>query len=1181
MLALNSCTVFKSKITAPDKKTGIAAALQHELDITKDPKTNTIPKERLLAAQAYAKQLIDKKVRGAIPNVNWVELGPSNQAGRSRCVWVDLTDPTGNTVWVGSVGGGLWKTTNINATTPIWTTNSSQLINTISIADIIQDPVTKGTMYISTGEAISSLSAVRGFGIYKSIDTGKTWTIVASTNNNTSFNNNTKMVITNTGALLVGTTDGLYRSTNGGVSFTKVLGSGLGITGANSNFVYDVEKASNGVLFASLDKSIHKSTDNGVTWSSALTIPATSERIEIACAPNDSNYIYLLVEAGGAVDGIYKSTDAGNSFVLQTEPDDADNGISATDFSRGQAWYDLSIAVHPTNRDMLFVGGINLFKSSNGGSTWTRISHWYGSGNQYVHADQHDIFFSPYNANTAYFTHDGGIDQTLNANAAMPTITYKGDNFNTIQFYSCAMHPNKGVGYYLAGAQDNGTIQLTKDALSKGFEVTGGDGGFCHIDQNEPQFQYSSYTYNSYRVSTDGGNNFSSVNFGNTGRFINPTDYDNANNIMYCTNNADEYLVWSNPSTAGNTFTAKAVTALGNSRVSAIYVSPNVNNRVYFGSGTGRVVRVDNANATPAATLISVNAMHNGTVSCIAVETGNDNHLLVTYSNYGVASVWETKNGGTNWANVENNLPDMPVRWALFNPKNSKEALLATELGVWSTDLLDSTNTNWAPSINGLTYVRTDMLQTRQSDNLVIAATHGRGLFRTDVFTTPTAKFETSTEVAYIGQPITFNNLSYKLINSLWQFSDGTSSTANNPTKTFTTAGVYDVKLIINNGADSLLQKKIITVLPNKVAPYTLNQGGNFETNTQDFAVDSILGTKWERGNSTIAGKDGTTSGNNAWVTGITENTYSENSTSYLYTPNFGLTNVGANYYIQFQAKYTLEYEYDGFTVEYSVDSGKNWTTLGGTPQAGWYDYANSPRVSLVFPASQAFFNVTQSFYSIKQFDVSSFSGKNIAFRFAFKTDEAAQEAGVAIDDFEIIGPLLQPLIIDAIALNVIKQNEDVQLTWTLNSYKPNALYDVQKSIDGNNFVTIATINANSNISLALQYADKNAFAIGENLYYRIKENNDGISLISTVKNISKAIESKIEIIPNPFNNFINFTSSKDIKKVKLVDVNGKVLYQGTPINNAVQVPATLPKQLYIIELYYKGGVHKQKIVKQ
>ncbi|MBL0049011.1 MAG: PKD domain-containing protein [Bacteroidetes bacterium] len=268
------------------------------------------------------------------------------------------------------------------------------------------------------------------------------------------------------------------------------------------------------------------------------------------------------------------------------------------------------------------------------------------------------------------------------------------------------------------------------------------------------------------------------------------------------------------------------------------------------------MVRVDNANTgTPTGTHINSGMGMPGTsVSCIAIENGNDNHILVTYSSYGVNSVWETTNGGTSWTSVEGNIPDMPVRAALFNPNNNQQALLGTELGVWSTDLLNGVSTNWAPSSVGLANTRVTMLQLRSSDKLVIASTHGRGLFSSDVFADPNPDFVANKIVTYINKPVNFTDASFKSTSWNWNFGDGGNALSKNPTYTYSTPGVYTVSLQIN-GSLTATKTAYIQVLPNRGTPYIPAVGGSFDVSANDFGSETSSGTPFQRGTSAIAGK--------------------------------------------------------------------------------------------------------------------------------------------------------------------------------------------------------------------------------------------------------------------------------------------------------------------------------------
>lgn len=1163
------------------KKTGARQALERDTRMMKDPALGYVPAERLIAARRYRDQLIAQRTGAAISGVEWNELGPNNQGGRSRTLLVDANDVTGNTVFAGSVGGGLWKTTNINAAQPNWAP-VNDLLGNLAVICIAQDPVTPQTLYLATGEGYFNIDAIRGLGVWKSTDGGSTWNQLASTNNS-SYYYCQKVAVNSTGVLFVCTSTGLYRSANGGTSFTKVLGTGLGITGATNNFSYDVEIAANGDVYGTLDGSVHKSVNAGVTFGAAQTLPIAAGRIELACAPSDANYVYAICENGNVVAGILRTVDGGTNWVARTEPDDADTGIPNTDFSRGQAWYDLSIAVNPSNRDQLFVGGIDIFRSSDGGGTWSQMTHWYGGfGFQYAHADQHYVVFRPGSSTTAYFTNDGGVYQTTNATAATPSIIDKGANYRTAQFYACAIHPTAQNPFFLAGAQDNGSHRFTTDVIQGTTQVTGGDGAFCHIDQDQPQYMFTSYVYNDFYRSSDGGNSWTNVST-TGGDFISPTDYDDANNRLYMCDANNTYRRWDNPQT-GSTFAAVTATAL-NGFVSAVRVSPNTANRVFFGSQTGRVIRADNAHtATPTITNIST-GLPGGYVTSVEVETGNDNHLLVTYSNYGLTSIYESTNGGTSWTAVEGNLPDMPVRWALFNPNNSDQAMIATELGVWTTDDLNAGSTVWGSSNSGLANVRVDMLQLRQSDKIVIAATHGRGLYWSDAFAAPTARFEAGPKVVYKGMNVNFSSTSYKSSSWNWDFGDATNSTTENPVHPYATDGKYNVTLTINGGASSLTKNQFIHVLPNKGTPYTLAGGGDVESNFNDIGVNHIAGTTWERGNSAVAGKNGTHSGTNAWVTGLTGN-YADNSESFLYLPNYNFT-IAGTYTFRFWSKFSTEPAYDGFRVEYTTDKGLTWLPLGTTTAAGWYNFANTAG-DASFPVNEAFFAGNATTYTQYSRDVSFLAGNtNVAFRFHFKSDVAVTGVGVNIDDVEILGPVNLVLPASLLNFTASRSNGDVLLNWkTTNEFNLSG-YTVEKSVDGNNFTPLGTITARNAADNSYSYTDfisQQAVRPSGDLFYRLKiTDRDQQYRYSNVARINwQQPDKELVAGPNPFIDRINLYTPGVVKMVKLFTADGREVFRTQSVNgNAVTLSKNLAAGNYILQVETSEGVFSRKLTKQ
>ena len=1169
-----------SKIPKRDR---IELAWQQEFEMTKDLSLGYVPMERLIPAYNYAKASLVARNNNAIEGIQWTALGPKNFGGRTRTLLVDLNDATRKTIWAGSVGGGLWKTTDITATEPNWTP-VNDLFGNLAVTSIAQDPTNPQIMYFATGEGYGNSDAVRGLGIWKSINGGNTWSQLSATNTS-NFYYNQKILVSTAGILFSCTQTGVYRSANGGTSFTKVLGTGLGISGANSNLSYDIEQAGNGDIYATLNGSLHKSINGGINWSAAITLPIAAERIEIATSQSAPNYLYALVETGNAVNGILQSTDGGATFVSKTEPDDADNGISAADFSRGQAWYDLTIEVSPTDPLTLYVGAIDLFKSTDGGGTWGQIAHWYGGfGFQEVHADQHNIIFSPGNSNIVYFTNDGAVFRTSDGNESMPTITNKSTNYNTLQFYGCAMNPTAGSFNFLAGAQDNGSHKFTQSILHNTTEVTGGDGAFCHIDQDQPQYQFTSYVYNNYYRSSNGGNSFTSASHGNNGRFINPTDYDDLGNRMYCARSSNQYLRWENPQT-GNTFTQVSLPQL-NGTISAVKVSPNTPNRVFFGTGNGNIVKVDDAHTnTPSATSINaLSSMPPGYISCIEVQPGNDDHILVTFSNYGANSIWETTDGGVNWVSVEGNLPDMPVRWIIFNPISNDQALIATELGVWSTDDLNGTSTNWGSTNNGLANVRVDMLQTRPSDKLIIAATHGRGLYYTGAFSPASASFITSASIIYPGRALQFTSTSINPSSYSWDFGDGNTSTLQHPLKKYTTPGTYTVTLSINGGASTTV--KTITVMPISGTPYTLSQGGNFEVNANHFAAETISGTEWERGTSNYPAKSGTNSGSKAWITGPNLANYVNNSESYLYSPLYNLSAPGS-YDFSFYTKYSFEADYDGFRLEYSLDTGKNWSPLSTTTALNWYNFSNIMGTT-AFPQYQAYFSGTQSSFAKKNYDISFLAGNDqVAFRFAFKTDVGVTAAGAAIDDVEITGSVNAPLPLNLLSFTVLKDNKDALLKWSTATEKNVSHFEIERSWTGNEFSAIGrtnALNANSNTYVFKDMLSRLSAKPSNNTFYRLKMiDRDGKFSYSPIQNIKwqDLQNTKIAISPNPFKDHLQLNTQLKISQVQLIDNSGRVIATTRTLNNGRFNVPSVPVGMYLLRIYTNEGIITEKVMKQ
>lgn len=730
-----------------EKEDGIREAQEMEFERTKDISLGYVPKDRLVLA--YNNLLMERRsgVNSRVSALNWVERGPNTDVvgpsngntrgpgnnavtgGRMRAILVDLADATNHTVWAASVSGGLWKNADITAAPATW-----QLVNdflgNLAVTSICQSPVNTNIMYFGTGEMNGNIGSVRGGGIWKSTDHGLTWNLLANT---TGFWNVSKIACDAAGNVYVGTVgsgSGLQRSKDGGVSWTEITPS----TPARGSRITDIKFSNTGRMhvtkgFASAPEgSGYFYTDNAanvdsLTWTKPIVPFFTQYNCEMAVA---GTTLYVLPsDNNDLTPQIYKSIDGGATWLpTSSSPPGTASEPNSTSINTGQGWYDLAIGVDPSNPNNVIAGGLNFYRSDNGGTSWSQITRWVGTTLNYVHADHHIVVW---NGTQVLTGTDGGIFYSSNNGVSF---TDRNVGLRIKQFYSCAIHPTT-TNYFLAGAQDNGTHQLTNAGLGGSVEVLGGDGGFTHIDEDEPQYQFAATTSGNYRRSTNGGSSWSSVTnpLSGQGQFINPTDYDDANNRMYTGAAAGAYIRWDNPQT-GNSFSSVSISAATSGSVISIKVSPYTNNLVYFGSSNGRVVKATNAHtAAPTVTNISGASMPASTVSSVNVGT-NDNFLIATFSNFGAAHVWMSSTGGgaAGWTNISGNLPDIPVRWAMFYPENNDRAIIATDMGVFETDDINGASTVWVQNSTFPT-VRTEMLQYRLKDNTVIAATHGRGLW--------------------------------------------------------------------------------------------------------------------------------------------------------------------------------------------------------------------------------------------------------------------------------------------------------------------------------------------------------------------------------------------------------------------------------------------------------------------
>ena len=460
-------------------------------------------------------------------------------------------------------------------------------------------------------------------------------------------------------------------------------------------------------------------------------------RTQIAVSSTNASLLYVLVGTSSAPVEIIYTDDAFATTTSVSLPNDADNGIPADDFTRGQAFYDLMIEVDPNNDNVAYVGGIDLFKTTDSGGTWEQISKWSNNNNlaslnvSQVHADQHALTFLNNSSSIMMFSNDGGVYYSNDAGA---NITSRSKNYNTLQFYKGAIGQEVGANEkLLAGAQDNGS-QLINNAsagINSANKVTGGDGAYCFIDKDN-EYMITSYVYNNfyYLNYATGAQVYSIDSDSDSGDFINPSALDsNTDNLYTNGSSGTTYQVnrYSLASTSATKYILSDALLDAAPTVFKPLASTFFHKNVMVGTENGRLFTVK-LNDSGATWTEITGANFVGSISSIALGD-TEQEIYITFYNYGVSSVFYSSNGGASWQDKEGDFPDISIRAIMANPLNSNEVIIGTDLGVWGTDNFSDASPNWMQAYNGMKDVPVHSFDLRTADNTVLAATHGRGLF--------------------------------------------------------------------------------------------------------------------------------------------------------------------------------------------------------------------------------------------------------------------------------------------------------------------------------------------------------------------------------------------------------------------------------------------------------------------
>jgi hypothetical protein len=767
-----------------------------------------VPVERYLAAMKHAKTMRQHSTREdrfypsekelardgqqeLMSLGSWQQLGPGNIGGRVRAILINPTMPA--TMYAAGVAGGIWMSTTAGVS---WAPIGDLLAN-IAVNSLAMDPANSNIIYAGTGEGNFNGDAVRGAGMFKTTDGGSSWTQLASTANSSFYYVNSIVISPNNHLrLYAGTRSGVWRSTDGGASWTQVLVAPPGDSGCMYLSIRIDQTAD--YVFASVGNfnqaTIYRNTDAaGVgTWNPVLS-EAGMGLTSLAIAPSNQAWIYAMSDDLGSgtyhlgLHAVFRSTDGGASWSARVRNTDATRlntvlltetfsafqqecGFGGSDQFLNLGWYANTLAVDPLDANKIWAGGIDLFRSDDGGANWGLASIEYmtsGPNAHHVHGDQHVIVFHPqYNGTTnktMIVGNDGGLFLTSDARAMTATgpladcdpnntsVPWSplNNNFGVTQFYYGISYPD-GTTYF-GGTQDNGTVRGS-DALGPNAwrEILFRDGGAVAIDRNDTNLLYAESQALSIQRSTDGGLTWTSAISGIAESgvdflFINPFVMDPTDASRLYTGG---HFIWrtSDGAISWNQASAQLISASGES-ISALVIAPTNANMALAGSSAGSIFRTGAATTSNGGAVWLSTRPRSGYVAGLTFDPASASVAYAAYSTFNSIStdhhVYRSTDSGVSWAPIDgsgpNALPDIPVHCIAVDPFHTSTLYVGTDIGVFvSAD----GGASWARENTGFANVITEALYLNRvgSVTTLFAFTHGRGGWRVNLPEGPSPK---------------------------------------------------------------------------------------------------------------------------------------------------------------------------------------------------------------------------------------------------------------------------------------------------------------------------------------------------------------------------------------------------------------------------------------------------------
>ncbi len=655
---------------------------------------------------------------------NWEYIGPyslpvnmynvsSNIGGAGRLNCMTLHPNDSNIIFVGAPSGGMWKSIDGGQS---WST-ATDMLASIGVSEIIINPSNPDIMYIATGDNDSE--DTYSVGVLKSIDGGLSWNTTGLSMFVTSTKTVNRLVMhpENYDTLFAACSDGVYRSLNAGSTWSLVK------SGINYKDI-EFKPFNSNIIYISSYFRVYKSINSGSSFTelTSLSLPAGSSQIAIAVTPADSNYLYVITGnyPEGGFNALARSTDEGNSFTIMSTSPNILGWLADGSSTGGQASYDLALAASPSKKNEIIAGGINNWKSIDGGSTWSLISHGSDTSVGYVHVDIHGLYFSPFDSTKLFCCCDGGLFSSNDEGINWKNLSNGLEIAQIYRIASCETYPH----LVMTGWQDNGINLYHHNNWSK---IRGGDGMECIIDYSDTNYLYCS-AFAGYKFrSSDAGQNWIPIShnlyLSEGGAWVAPYVMDpDDSKVLYCGHknvykSINRGTDWTKLSNFQHTYALQS-----------LVVSPSNKQYIYTATHNQIYVTKNSGNSWQEISF----GLPQNSITAINIHPLDPEIIWITMSGYSQnQKVYVSKNGGLAWSNYSGTLPNLPVNCITYENGSADGLYVGTDVGVYYRDTLLG---DWIPFFDNLPNVVVNELEINYSLKKLRAATYGRGLWQSGLY---------------------------------------------------------------------------------------------------------------------------------------------------------------------------------------------------------------------------------------------------------------------------------------------------------------------------------------------------------------------------------------------------------------------------------------------------------------